>query len=252
MRDPNPAPPRTWLTVGQFAATLAIVLLTKIVAAEAFYVPSGSMQPTLLIGDQLVVSKFPYGYSRYSLPIAVWPALPERLLGRLPARGDIVVFRLPRDPSETYVKRVVGLPGDRVQMRQGRLWINGEELPLRRDGFGEVEDEGGSTVRAARYIETLPGGREHPLFKLSRNGELDDTDVFDVTPGHLFVMGDNRDNSADSRLSPAAGGVGLLPVENLVGRVEAVLGSWDLAAAQEPVWTWPSALRWSRFFSRVN
>jgi signal peptidase I len=252
MSNPNPAPQRAWLTIGQFAATLAIVLLTKIVAAEAFYVPSGSMQPTLLIGDQLVVSKFPYGYSRYSLPIAVGPARPERLLERLPARGDVVVFRLPRDPSETYVKRVVGLPGDRVQMRRGRLWINGEELPLRRSGFGEVEDEGGSTVRAARYIETLPGGREHPLFKLSQNGELDDTDVFDVTLGHLFVMGDNRDNSADSRLSPVAGGVGLLPIENLVGRVEAVLGSWDLAAAQQPVWTWPSALRWSRFFYRVN
>jgi signal peptidase I len=118
MSNPNPAPQRAWLTIGQFAATLAIVLLTKIVAAEAFYVPSGSMQPTLLIGDELVVSKFPYGYSRYSLPIAVGP---ERLLGRLPARGDVVVFRLPRDPSVTYVKRVVGLPGDRVQMRRVRL-----------------------------------------------------------------------------------------------------------------------------------
>ena len=138
MRDPDPAPRHIWLTVGQFAATLAIVLLTKIVAAEAFYVPSGSMQPTLLIGDELAVSKFPYGYSRYSLPIAIGPALPQRLLGRLPARGDVVVFRLPRDPSQTYVKRVVGLPGDRVQMRNGRLWINGQELPLRRDGFGEV------------------------------------------------------------------------------------------------------------------
>jgi signal peptidase I len=135
MHDPNPAPRRTWLTVGQFAATLGIVLLTRIVAAEAFYVPSGSMQPTLLIGDQLAVSKFPYGYSRYSLPIAVGPALPQRLLGRLPARGDVVVFRLPRDPSQAYVKRVVGLPGDRIQMRRGRLWINGEELPLRREIF---------------------------------------------------------------------------------------------------------------------
>jgi signal peptidase I len=252
MRDPDPAPRHIWLTVGQFAATLAIVLLAKIVAAEAFYVPSGSMQPTLLIGDELAVSKFPYGYSRYSLPIAIGPALPQRLLGRLPARGDVVVFRLPRDPSQTYVKRVVGLPGDRVQMRNGRLWINGQELPLRRDGFGEVENESGGAVRAARYIETLPGGREHPLFKFSRYGELDNTDVFAVTQGHLFVMGDNRDNSADSRLSPVVGGVGLVPVENLVGRVEAVIGSWDLAAVRDPVWTWPSALRWSRFFSRVN
>jgi signal peptidase I len=243
---------RGFSAVGQIAAIVAMALLAKTVAAEAYYVPSGSMQPTLLIGDGLVVSKFPYGYSRYSLPVAVGPALPERLLGRMPDRGDVVVFRLPRDPSQTYVKRVVGLPGDRLQMRDGKLWINGQMLPLRRDGAGPVEQEDGSTVMAARYIETLPDGREHPIYKLGWSGPLDDTAEFVVEPGHVFVMGDNRDDSADSRISALAGGVGPLPVENLVGRVEVVLGSWDLGVAHQPLWTWPSGLRLSRFFSRVD
>ncbi len=238
--------------IGQVSVILGLALFTKTVAAEAFYVPSGSMQPTLLIGDELVVSKFSYGYSRYSLPLAFGPSLPERLLGRLPDRGDVVVFRLPRDPSQTYVKRVVGLPGDRVQMRAGHLWVNGEELALRHDGSGPVEVEDGQAVVAERWIETLPGGREHPIFKLGWNGELDDTEVFEVAPGHVFVMGDNRDDSSDSRVAPLAGGVGPVPVENLVGRVQVVLGSWDLGIASQPLWTWPSGLRLSRFFSRVD
>jgi signal peptidase I len=252
MDQHKPAGRQFLSAIGQFAVVIAVVLLTKSVAAEAYYVPSGSMQPTLLIGDELGVSKFAYGYSRYSLPVAIGPSRPGRLFGRLPARGDVVVFRLPRDPSQTYVKRVVGLPGDRLQMKEGRLWINGKMLPLRRDGTGPVEMEDGHSVMAARNIETLPGGREHPIFKLASKGDLDDTEMFAVTPGHLFVMGDNRDDSADSRLAPEAGGVGLVPVENLVGRVDAVLGSWDLGVAHDPVWTWPSGLRLSRFLSRVN
>jgi signal peptidase I len=252
MNQRQPGARRFLSAFGQIVGMIAVVLLAKTVAAEAYYVPSGSMQPTLLIGDELVVSKFTYGYSRYSLPIAFGPSRPERLFGRMPERGDVVVFRLPSDPSQTYVKRVIGLPGDRVQMRDGRLWINETMLPLRRDGVGAVEMEDGGSEVAARDIETLPGGREHPIFKFDGIGALDNTEVFEVTADHLFVMGDNRDDSADSRLSPRAGGVGLVPLENLIGRVDVVLGSWDLGLARDPIWTWPSGLRLSRFFSRVH
>src|SRR3974390_866045 len=152
--------------IGQIISVIAVVLFAKTVAAEAYYVPSGSMQPTLMIGDELVVSKFSYGYSRYSLPIAFGPSRPEGLFGSMPERGDVVVFRLPSNTSVTYVKRVIGLPGDRLQMRDGRLWINGKMLPLRRAGREQVEDGEGGTMMATRYVETLPGGREHPIFKL--------------------------------------------------------------------------------------
>jgi signal peptidase I len=237
---------------GNLAVIALIVLTTKTVAAEAYYVPSGSMQPSLLIGDQLMVSKFAYGYSRYSLPVPLAPAARERLLGAMPDYGDVVVFRLPRDPSQTYVKRVVGLPGDRVQMREGRLWLNGRELALRPTGVGTAQDEDGSPEAAPRFVETLPNGREHPIFKFRWSGEFDNTGVFEVGPGQIFVMGDNRDDSADSRVPPSSGGVGFVPVENLVGRVDAILGSWDPVVRQDPVWTWPSGLRFSRFFSRVK
>src|SRR4051812_16701230 len=237
---------------GQFGLIIGIVLLTKTVAAEAYYVPSGSMLPSLLIGDQLLVTKFPYGYSRYSLPVPLAPASHDRLLGKLPQYGDVVVFRLPRDPTVTFVKRVVGLPGDRVQMHDGRLYLNGHMLAVRRDGIGELERQNGSVVSAPRFVETLPNGREHQIFKFRRDGDLDNTGEFRIGAGEIFVMGDNRDDSADSRLAPAAGGVGTVPVENLVGRVEGVIGSWDPAVRHDPVWTWPSGLRLSRFFSRVE
>jgi signal peptidase I len=147
-----------------------------------------------------------------------------------------------------WVKRVIGLPGDRIEMRSGRLWINGEITALKQDGPA-LTDEG---LPATRYIETLPGGRTHSILKMSGYNMLDDTPEVVVLAGHIFVMGDNRDNSADSRISGARGGVGLLPIDNLIGRVESVVASWDLKTKEQPIWTWPSGLRIARFFTAVK
>ncbi|SDT15594.1 signal peptidase I [Bradyrhizobium canariense] len=236
----------------QLVAIVLIVFLAKGAIAEPFYVPSGSMEPTLLIGDALLASKYPYGYSDASLPIQI--TLPEtgRVFGAEPKRGDVVVFRWPGDRSQAWVKRVVGLPGDRIQMRQGQLFINDRAAELKPDGIGEAEDDNGSTEPAHRYIETLPGGVSHQIFKLYENGRLDNTPEVMVPQGRLFVMGDNRDNSADSRVSVRDGGVGLLPMDDLVGRADAVVGSWDLGIRGQPVWTWLSGFRLARFFTAVH
>jgi signal peptidase I len=210
------------------------------------------MEPTLQIGDALIGSKFPYGYSRYSIPYMPGDLRPHgRLLGRLPERGDVVIFRLPRDPDQTYIKRVVGLPGDRIQMREGRLWINGEKLPIRRAGNGMVEMEDGRSMIAWRFIETLPNGREHPIYKWTWSGLLDDTPMFVVPKDHVFVMGDNRDNSLDSRASVEDGGVGYVPLANLVARAEFVVGSYDFLNAHA-FWTWLTQFRLDRFFSGIS
>ena len=147
---------------------------------------------------------------------------------------------------------MIGLPGDRIGVSRGQVRIDGNSVALEPAGAGVMETEDGSTVAAARFIETLPGGREHPIFKMTAHGEFDDMPDVVVPPGHLFVMGDNRDNSADSRVPVRAGGVGLLPVEDLVGRVDAIVGSWDLAVKSRPIQDWPAGLRLSRFFTSVH
>ncbi len=233
---------------------VAIVLITfasTTTIAQPFYVPSGSMQPTLAIGDAFIAAKYPYGYSRYSVPFGLGPASDARLLGSVPQRGDVVVFRLPRDPKQTYIKRVIGLPGDHVQMIGGRLWINGKELPLKAYGLGPVESEDGAITDSPRFIETLPGGRTHPIYKWTWSGALDDTEQFTVPAGHVFMMGDNRDNSLDSRVAAENGGVGFVPMENLVGRAEFVVGSYDFLNAHA-FWTWLGEIRLSRVFNGVN
>jgi signal peptidase I len=236
----------------QLLGIVLVVFVAKGAFAEPFYVPSGSMEPTLLIGDALLATKFPYGYGTASLPIQI--NLPEsgRVFGEPPKLGDVVVFRWPGDRSQAWVKRVVGLPGDRIQMRQGQLFINDRAASLKPDGMGEAEDDNGAVEPAHRYVETLPNGVSHAIFKLRDNGRLDNTPEVTVPPDRLFVMGDNRDNSADSRVPVREGGVGLLPIDNLVGRADAVVGSWDLGMRSQPVWTWLSGFRGSRFFTAVR
>jgi signal peptidase I len=244
---------RRWTSpVIDAAAIFLIVMAAKTAIAEPYYVPSGSMEPTLQIGDELLATKYPYGYSAASLPSFINLPDTQRVLGALPQRGDIVVFRWPGDRSEIWVKRVVGLPGDRIAMRNGRLSINGAAVALKADGIDQAEADDGSYQPIGRFIETLPGNRSHPIFKHAGIGPFDNMAEILVPPDHLFVMGDNRDNSADSRIAVDAGGVGLLPVSDLVGRVEALVGSWDLAVRRQPLWRWPAVLRLSRFFTSVQ
>jgi signal peptidase I len=237
-----------WLIEPLVAVLLVTCATTAI--AQPFYIPSGSMEPTLQIGDALLGSKFAYGYSRYSLPHALGPASDTRLFGKLPARGDVVIFRLPRDTGETLIKRVIGLPGDRIQMIHGRLAINGRAVPLEAAGTGKVEDAYGHWHEIGKFTETLPGGVKHTIFKAGWDGVLDDTRVFVVPANCIFAMGDNRDNSLDSRVAPEDGGVGYVRAENLVARADVMLGSYDFLNARS-VRTWLGQIRLSRFLRPI-
>lgn len=252
---PRPQSPRLALglrslvkSVVDIGLILLAVTIAKSALAEPYYVPSGSMEPTLKIGDELLATKYNYGYSTASLPLFVHLPARGRAFGALPHRGDIVVFRAPADQSQIWVKRVIGLPGDRIAVRDGRVWINGAAVALKPRGLGGDEHEDGGRTPVPQFLETLPGGRTHLIFQESTDGPLDNMPAITVPPGRLFVMGDNRDNSDDSRVPTKLGGVGLLPVGNLVGRVDMVLGSWDLTVARRPLRDWPSGLRLSRFF----
>ena len=235
-------------TIKTVVYAVLIALVVRTVAYEPFNIPSGSMVPTLLIGDYLFVSKFSYGYSRYSLPLGL-PLFSGRILSHSPERGDVAVFKLPTDNSTDYIKRVIGLPGDHIQMKNGILYINDQPCPRKRIEDYLYREGNGAVILLAQYIETLPNGREHPIIKMGDNGPLDNTQVYTVPPGEYFMMGDNRDNSQDSRVLSA---VGYVPAENLVGRAEFIFFSIDGSTRFWELWKWPFAIRYSRLFHGVN
>jgi len=229
-------------TIRTVLYAVAIALVIRVFAYEPFNIPSGSMIPSLLIGDYLFVSKFSYGYSRYSLPWGL-PLFKGRVLASPPERGDVVVFKLPKDNKTDYIKRVIGLPGDRIQVQAGTLYINGE--PVQRDKAAErsVTGYGGLETQVTEYIETLPNGHQHRIWERSDQDLLDNTPVYTVPSDHYFAMGDNRDSSQDSRVLSE---VGFVPFENLIGRAEFLFFSHDESARLWEIWKWPFAIRYSR------
>ncbi|MBM84677.1 MAG: signal peptidase I [Rhodospirillaceae bacterium] len=215
---------------------------------EPFNIPSGSMIPTLLVGDYLFVSKMSYGYSRYSLPLSP-PLIPGRVLFTEPERGDVIVFKKPTDTSVDYIKRVIGLPGDKIQMHKGRLYISGKLVNRRQVDDFLSTDRSGRTVRVPQYIETLPNGAEYSILETwGDHGPADNSGVYTVPAGFYFMMGDNRDNSVDSR----APGVGMVPRQNLVGRAEVLIFSRDQRWRWWEIWNWPDPFRFGRILQGIQ
>jgi signal peptidase I len=235
-------------TIKTIVYAVLIALVVRTVAYEPFNIPSGSMVPTLLVGDYLFVSKFSYGYSRYSLPFGL-PLFSGRIFFHSPERGDVVVFKLPTDNSTDYIKRVIGLPGDRIQMKNGILFINGQPIPRRRIEDYLYQEGNGAVIPLAQYIETLPNGVQHRIIEMSDNGPLDNTQEYVVPPGDYFMMGDNRDNSQDSRVLSA---VGYVPAENLIGKAQFIFFSTNGSARLWEIWKWPFAVRYGRLLHGVQ
>ena len=243
---------------------LAIALVFRSFVLDPFNIPSGSMVPRLLVGDYLWVSKWSYGYSRYSFPLGL-PLFEGRVFDHAPARGDVVVFKTPQDNRTDFIKRVIGLPGDQIRMQDGVLYINGTAVPKKRlpdfvvpqtpsDDCSRDQATGNRATRVAdgtlacvypQYEETLPGGRVIHVLDQSPNSPGDNTPTFVVPEGNYFMMGDNRDDSADSRF-PVPQGIGFVPKENLVGKAQIMFFSIDYTAHWWEIWKWPLSIRGKR------
>jgi signal peptidase I len=256
-------PESVWSLARFFLTLVVLTWALRSFIVQPFNIPSGSMLPTLYIGDYLVVAKWPYGYSRYSFPFRV-PAFDGRIFSRLPARGDVVVFRHP-DERADLIKRVIGLPGDTVAVRNGRLILNGK--PVARSGLPPVrvpvtpnspcrvipparpavaETSGRAYCVFTAYRETLPGGPSYTVLDQVDHGAADDFAEVRVPAGHVFLMGDNRDDSLDSRFAAYQGGIGMVPLEDLMGRAMVTFWSTDGSASYWKPWTWFTALRLDR------
>jgi len=244
MAEQNPGSFKETLKTVFYAIIIALGVRT--VAYEPFNIPSGSMIPTLLVGDYLFVSKSSYGYSRHSLPYSL-PLIPDRIFFTEPERGDVMVFKLPTDNKTDYIKRIIGLPGDTVQLKNSILYINGKAVKREKvDDFVEPVGDNNFT-RSARYLETLPNGKKHYILEFTENTAFDNTQLYTVPQDHYFAMGDNRDRSRDSRF---LNDVGFIPRNNLVGRAEfkffSVNGEvWEF-------WKWGKSLRFERFFESIE
>lgn len=235
--------------IRSFLFAILIALVFRSVAYEPFHIPSGSMLNTLYKGDYIFVSKLSYGYSRYSFPFGV-DFFDGRKFRTAPERGDIVVFRLPSDTSIDYIKRLIGLPGDTVQVKKGLLYINGEPVKVEHEAWIEVPKDNGEGTQSAELLrETLPNGVTHNILNIFDNGPVDDTPVYTVPAGHYFFMGDNRDSSQDSRYMKQ---VGFVPEENLIGRAEIILVSFKGGVPVWKVWMWWKALRNDRWFTDLS
>ena len=237
-----------WDSIKTMLWALAIALLIRSLLFQPFNIPSSSMKPTLLVGDFLFVSKFSYGYSRHSFPFSP-PLFGGRSSASAPERGDVVVFKLPYDNRTDFIKRVIGLPGDTISVRAGQLILNNQPVPkLRVEDFIEI-DGNGNRRRIAQFRETLPNGRSYMVLDTVVNGAADNVGEYRVPEGHYFMMGDNRDNSSDSRM---LGYVGYVPHENLVGPALILFFSFDEHSRFYEIWRWPMAIRYNRLFELIR